>query len=128
MTRLLPRSTLINTLHFSDPWTFDAPTATDTGGTNTITIVSTVTNTAGHCGTSFDATREWVATDACGNRAACSQKVTVVNTTAAVIICGSTNKTVEFGSAWTFDAPTATDTGGTNTITIVSTVTNTASQ
>jgi len=34
-------------------------TATDNTGTNTITIVSTVTNTAGHCGTTFDATRVW---------------------------------------------------------------------
>src|SRR6266404_3494730 len=43
---------------------------------------------------------------------------------APVIICSSTNKTVEIGTPWTFDAPT--DTNGTNTITIVSTVTNTA--
>src|SRR5260221_354683 len=35
-----------------------------------------------------------------------------------------TNKTVEQGVAWTFDAPTATDNSGSATITIFSTVTN----
>src|SRR4029078_2849344 len=105
-------------------WTFDAPTATDNSGSNTITIVSTVTNVTGHCGTTFDATRTWAATDACGNSSTCSQKVTIVDTTAPVITCSSTNKTVEQGVAWTFDAPTATDNSGSNTIAIVSTVTN----
>src|SRR6185503_4247685 len=106
--------------------------------------VSTVTNVTGHCGTTFDATRTWAATDACGNSSTCSQKVTIVDTTAPVITCSSTcsqkvtlidttapvitcsntNKTVQCGTAWTFDAPTATDNSGTSTITIASTVTN----
>src|ERR1044071_2898308 len=107
-------------------WTFDAPTATDNSGSATITILSTVTNTIGHCGTTFDATRTWQATDACGNSSSCSQKVTIVDTTAPVITCSSTNKTVEQGAAWTFDAPTATDNSGSAVITILSTVTNTA--
>src|SRR5258706_5796964 len=77
------------TIEIGTPWTFDAPTATDNGGTNTITIMSTVTNTLGHCGNTFDATRNWLATDACGNRAACSQKVTVVDTTAPWINCSN---------------------------------------
>src|SRR5260221_9533397 len=87
--------------------------------------MSTVTNTTGHCGNTFDATRSWQATDGCGNSAQCSQKVTVVDTTAPVITCSNTNKTVEFGTPWTFDAPTATDNSGSNTIAIVSTITNT---
>src|SRR5207249_2406047 len=102
-------------------WSFDAPTATDNSGSNTITVVSTVTNVAGHCGTTFDAARTWQATDACGNFAQCSQKVTIVDTTAPVITCSNTNKTVEQGAAWSFDAPTATDNSGSNTITIVNT-------
>src|SRR5260221_5146797 len=51
----------------------------------------------------------------------------VVDTTAPLMDCtGSTNKTVQLGTAWTFDAPSATDNSGTATITILSTVTNTA--
>src|SRR5207302_2004118 len=87
-------------------WSFDAPTATDNSGTATITILSTVTNTTGHCGTTFDATRTWQAADACGNSSTCCQKVTIVDTTAPVITCSNTNKIVEQGVAWSFDAPT----------------------
>src|SRR5439155_85742 len=109
------------------PSTLHLPTATDNGGSATITILSTVTNQTGHCGSTFDATRTWQATDACTNSAQCSQTVTVVDTTAPVMDCtSSTNKTVQLGIAWTFDAPTATDNSGTAIITILSTVTNTA--
>src|SRR5207237_279681 len=108
-------------------WTFDAPTATDNSGSNTIAILGTVTNTTSHCGTTFDATRTWQASDACGNSSTCSQKVTIVDTTAPVITCSNTNKTIEQGVAWTFDAPTATDNSGSNAITVFSTVTNTTS-
>src|SRR2546425_2701870 len=68
------------TVQLGIAWTFDAPSATDNSGTATITILSTVTNTAGHCGNPFDATRTWQATDACTNSAQCSQTVTVVDT------------------------------------------------
>jgi hypothetical protein len=102
-------------------WTFDAPTVSDGCGTNTISIVGTITNTG--CGKTLTATRTWKATDACGNVAQCSQTVTVNDTTAPTLICVA-NKTVQCGSAWTFDAPSAADIGGTNTITILRTVTN----
>ena len=64
-------------------WTFDAPTASDGCGTNTISVVSTVTNVT--CGNTFNATRTWRVTDACGNSAECSQTVTVVDTTAPTV-------------------------------------------
>src|SRR5207249_3356190 len=114
------------TVEQSKAWTFDSPTATDNSGSATITILSTVTNVIGHCGSTFDATRTWQATDACGNSSSCSQKVSVMDTTAPVITCSSTNKAVEQGTAWTFDSPTAIDNSGAATITIVSTVTNVA--
>src|SRR5262249_34707161 len=113
------------TVELGTAWTFDPPTATDNSGTNIITIVSTVTNTAGHCGPTFDAIQTWQATDPCGNFSRCSQTVNIVDTTAPVITCSNTNRTVEQGTAWTFDTPTATDNSGSNTIVVVGTVTNT---
>src|SRR5258707_2829163 len=124
--RLSAGSSTNKTVDFGSAWTLAAPPATDNSGTNTITIVSTGTNTAGHCGQTFDAIRTWQATDACGNFSRCSQTVNVVDTTAPTITCSNTNKSVEIGIGWTFDSPTATDNGASNTITIVSTVTNTA--
>src|SRR6185369_14269086 len=99
---------------------FDPPTATDAGRTNSIVIVSTVTNAVG-CG--YNVVRTWRATDACGNASTCAQTISLVDTTPPVILC-ATNKTVEVGGAIIFDPPTATDVGGTNSIVIVSTVTN----
>ncbi|MEK7675337.1 MAG: LamG-like jellyroll fold domain-containing protein, partial [Verrucomicrobiota bacterium] len=103
-------------------WHFDPPTATSCCGTNvTLTILSTETN--GFC--PLVVTRTWQATDACGNTATCSQTVTVIDTTPPEFTC-ATNKTVLCGTAWTFDAPIASDAcSGTNvTVVIASTVTN----
>src|SRR5207237_1436846 len=113
------------TVECTAAWTFDAPSFSDTCGLVTNAILSTVTNTAAHCGNTFDATRTWEATDACGNKARCSQKVTVVDTTAPTITCVA-DKTVECTAAWTFDAPSFSDTCGLVTNAILSTVTNTA--
>src|SRR5207249_10668819 len=64
------------TVQLGTAWSFDMPTATDNGGTNlAITVLSTVTNNASHCGNTFDATRTWAATDACGHNAQHSQTV-----------------------------------------------------
>src|SRR3989442_752423 len=69
------------TVECSSSWTFDAPTASDTCGNVTLAIVSTTTNTVGHCGDTFDATQTWRATDECGNFAECTQNVIVEDTT-----------------------------------------------
>src|SRR5438034_9285571 len=89
------------TVQLGAPWSFDPPTATDNSGSNTISIVDTVTNTAGHCGSTFDATRTWAATDACGNSAQCSQTAIALDTAAPIMNCtASTNKTVQLGAPW----------------------------
>src|SRR5207247_7505843 len=54
---------------------------------------------------------------------ACSQTVTVEDHTPPTITCVP-NKTVECTSAWSFNAPNATDTCGSAAITILSTLTN----
>ena len=95
-------------------WHFDWPTAFDAcDGTNVaISVFDTVTNR--FCGNTYSATRTWKATDRCQNSATCSQTVTIVDTQPPVITC-SGPKTIEFGRAWDFDAPTASDIGdGTN--------------
>jgi len=103
------------------PLSFDTPTASNSCGTATITILSTVTNLG--CGNTFVATRTWVATDPCGKTNVCSQTIARVDRTAPTISC-SGNKTNECGSQISFDVPTASDGCGTNTIQILSTVTN----
>lgn len=87
-------------------WSFDEPTATDACGTNTISVLSTLTNTT--CGASSVATRAWQAVDAYGNSATCTQVVAVVDTTPPVIVCPS-NLTVECASSWSFGTPAAAD-------------------
>src|SRR5207244_12944704 len=65
-------------------------------------------------------------TDDCTNSAQCSQTVSVVDTTAPVMDCtSSANKTVQLGSPWTFDLPTATDNSGTAIMSDLTTVTKT---
>ena len=70
-------------------------------------------------------TRTWAASDLCGNTNTCSQTVTVVDTVPPVIT-GLTNKTVECGSSWTFDTPSASDAccGKNVSLSLLSTVTN----
>ncbi len=107
-------------------WTFNAPSAVEfcTGATLPITVVSTTTNAAGMCGNTFIVTRTWRATDSCGNQSTCTQMVHIVDTTPP-IASTVTNKTVECGSSWTFNAPTGTDTcSGSVSVGVFSTVTN----
>ncbi|TAL04296.1 MAG: HYR domain-containing protein, partial [Verrucomicrobia bacterium] len=73
---------------------FNPPTANDVCGTNKIVVLRTVTNTAGFCGATFQVTRTWQITDACGNQARCSQAITLIDTNPPTIIC-PTNLTVQ---------------------------------
>jgi hypothetical protein len=92
------------TVQCGQPWEFGTPVATDNCCLQGVNVLGTFTN--GTCPQFI--TRLWVAQDCCGNTNTCSQTVTVVDTTPPTIIC-VTNKTVECGTAWTFDSPTAFD-------------------
>ncbi|MEY2407543.1 MAG: large repetitive protein [Verrucomicrobiota bacterium] len=105
-------------------WDFGDATATDNCAVSLATrIVSTTTNAL--CGKTYAATRVFDATDASGNVATCSQTVTVVDTTAPVITCAPA-RSVECGTPWNFDPPSATDgcNGSDVLIRVVGTVTN----
>jgi len=117
------------TIEAGIPWDFDVPGApVDLGeGTNiALVLVSTVTNRDDFCTGSYNAIRTWRATDGCGNSSMCSQVIKVADTTPPVLVC-ATNRTVEAGSSWSFDLPSAlVDAGdGTNvTLLLLATVTN----
>ncbi|PWU19216.1 MAG: hypothetical protein C5B50_07135 [Verrucomicrobia bacterium] len=112
------------TVQCGSVWSFDAPSANDTCSGTNVTIIVTGTITNGSVGAQT-ITRTWQATDSNSNSASCSQTVTVVDTTPPVITCAS-NKTVQCGSVWSFDAPSASDScSGTNvTVTVTGTTTN----
>jgi hypothetical protein len=103
-------------------WSFDPPGYTNgTCGGATLSVLSTTTNPV--CGNAFTATRTWSVRDPCGYSNTCSQTVTVRDTTPPALVCVG-NKTVECGTAWSFDPPGASDACGTNVVQILSTTTN----
>jgi hypothetical protein len=113
------------TVECGSSWTFDPPNVGPDPcctmlPTNTLTII---TNTTGPCNASY--TGIWTITDCTGVIGTCTQNVLVLDTTPPVITC-VTNKSVECGTAWTFDTPNAVDACcGTNvTVTVFSTITN----
>src|SRR5262249_8440212 len=94
--------------------------APDICGTVKVSYSDVVTN---GCGGTKVISRTWTATDNSGNSTNAVQTISVIDTTPPTIT-GVPNKTVECTAAWDFDPPTATDTCGQVTITIVGTVTN----
>ena len=111
-----------------DAWSFDTPTDVTqcVDGGSTIRVASTVTNvTVPRCPSLFSVKRTWTAADACGNEAACSQTITIVDTEPPVLTCHA-DKEVQCGTDWAFDIPTAVDKCDLNNVLIevVATVTN----
>jgi hypothetical protein len=108
-------------------WSFDSPAVSDacSGAAVVVREFGTVTNYHGPCWLGFDATRNWQATDACGNISQCSQTVHLVDSTPPTLVCAGA-KAVQWGTAWLFDPPTAPDLcSGTNVVvTVADTVTN----
>ncbi|MBC8096123.1 MAG: HYR domain-containing protein [Akkermansiaceae bacterium] len=100
-------------------------TASDLCDTNVIIPTFSQVRTNGDCVGNYVLVRTWSAQDTCGNGVTNSQTITVTDTTAPVITCVP-SKTVECGSAWSFDEPAAQDACGTATVSIFSTATNAA--
>jgi hypothetical protein len=97
------------------------PVATDLCCPNpVVSILNAITNTTGPCTSVLTIT--WQATDCCTNTAFCTEVITITDTTPPVATC-SPNKTVQCGTQWTFDPPTAFDTccGSNVTISVLST-------
>src|SRR5207249_1080295 len=103
---------------------YDEPAARDNCGLVTVSILSTVTNQG--CGSTFVATRTWLATDQCGNTNTCSQTIATVDTTPPTISCSGSKTNASGVGNMTFDEPIASDSCGTASISVLSTVTNLA--
>jgi len=69
-----------------------------------ITVVNTITNSG--CGRTLTAIRTWKATDVCSNSAQLQSNRDSPWTLRTRITCVGP-KTIECGTAWTFDAPSA---------------------
>jgi hypothetical protein len=113
------------TVQCGTPFTNDPPKAFSLCcGTNVTIMPLGGTSTAGTCTQVMS--QVWQAMDCCGNLSSmCTQTITIVDTTPPTLTCSS-NKTVQCGTPWLFDPPTAFDTCcGTNVfIGIVTTFTN----
>ena len=117
------------TVNCGTTWNFSTPTYSD-NCTPVAGLVLTVvsTTTSGVCPEVI--TRIWQVTDLCGNKAICSETVTIQDLIPPTITCAP-NKAVPCGAQWNFNPPTATDNcpvgaAGTPNVTIavVGTVTN----
>jgi hypothetical protein len=108
------------TFECGQPWEFGTPVASDNCCLQSVSILATFTN--GTCPQVI--TRIWVASDCCGNTNTCSQAVTIVDTTPPAFTFCPTNRTVECGSSWSFDTPTATDNCCLQGVTIFGTFSN----
>jgi hypothetical protein len=71
--------------------------------------------------------RTWTATDDCGNSTRCVQTITVRDSTPPNIVCPP-ERSVLWGTAWSFDQPVATDNCGTVLLRALDTTTNFTSQ
>ena len=85
---------------------FDDPTVSDLCDAAPVVTPVDTEDLSDPCAKKY--TRTWTATDSCGNKASCSQTITVVDTTAPKINCVA-DKTVECPATPVFDDPTVSD-------------------
>ena len=95
------------TAECSDAHPMDAASATDNCGEVTIDVVETTI--AGACIGDYTITREFTATDDCGNATSATQTITIIDTTAPVFTGIPADYTAECDQELTLDEATATD-------------------
>lgn len=98
----------------------------DCGGPVTIAHAGDVI-TDESCPNRYTMVRTWSATDGCGNRSTCSYQI-IVNDTTPPMLIGNTERTLAYGQPLTFELPVASDNCGQVTLSVLSTVTNLASE
>jgi phospholipase C len=98
------------TVRCGQPFAFDPPALAGPCSWSPVTLLALTPLTNGQCPQVI--TQPWLATDACGNSATCTQVVTALDV-AGVLVC-PTNKLVQCGSLLSFDPPTLLDGCGTN--------------
>jgi hypothetical protein len=93
------------TVECGSTWNFGTPAVTSLCCTSaTVTVSSTVTN--GSC--PWTATRTWQALDCATNTFTFSETITITDSTPPALTC-PTNKIVQCGMPWSFDAPNVFD-------------------
>ena len=90
-----------------DPSNTGTATATDDCSSVTVTYIDDQL-VAGSCDQEYTLIRTWIATDACGNQAACEQKIKKVDTTAPSITCPP-NATLDCDGSGNAGTPTVSD-------------------
>ena len=107
------------TAECSDAHPMDAASATDNCGGVTIAVVETTL--PGACAGDYSITREFTATDDCGNATSATQTITIVDTTSPVFISVPSDYTAECSDVHPMDDATASDNCGDVTIGVVET-------
>jgi hypothetical protein len=100
----------------------DDASATDNCGAVTIGVVETTT--PGACAGDYSITREFTATDDCGNATSDTQTITIIDTTAPEFTSVPADYTAECDEALVLDEATATDNCSGVTIALVETTTD----
>ncbi len=93
------------------PWSFDAP-AVAPAGTLSVSVLNTTTNTG--CALSLVATRTWLITGANDYQLTPTQTVEIVAQSPSIQCVA--DKTVTYGTNWSFDSPNPTESGAVSSV------------
>ena len=100
-----------STVPLGSAWDFTPPNYSDTN--LTLQVLGTSTNLL--CSGSYTATRQWLISYTNGYEHICQQTVSVLDPSAPVINCPA-DKTVLEGNSWSFDVPSARESGASEAV------------